>query len=249
MSYRKRDYSIFENFNFERKPIGVKFSISKPEGIEKSEKSLAVCELLREAQTGNPFYVSQENIQCGEHVVGMLEFPPIMYSGQLGPEFAMFKNPGANRRVYDYVPILPKDSVKYITHFPVDQISEDPDVLIFTANTSQAEILLRASSYSNGKMWVARGSTCLACAWIYAYPYLSGELNFSISGLGFSMKARGVLPDGEIIISVPWDIIPMLMENLAEMEWNPSWFDLGREGFIKGVEKLNVDMRQKFSDD
>jgi uncharacterized protein (DUF169 family) len=81
------------------------------------------------------------------------------------------------------------------------------------------------------------------------YPYLSGELNFSISGLGFSMKARGVLPDGLIIISVPWDMIPMLMENLEEMEWNPSWFELGREGFIKGVEKLDVDMKQKLADD
>ncbi len=249
MSGRKRDYSILDKFNFERKPIGVKFSLGKPEGIEQSDKSLAVCELFGEAQNGKPFYVSQENIQCGEHVVGMLEFPPIMYSGQLGREFAMFKNAGANRRVYDYIPLLPKDSVKYITHFPIDKMSEDPDVLIFTANTIQAEILLRAGSYSNGKMWSAKGSTCLACAWIYAYPYLSGELNFSISGLGFSMKARGVLPDGLIIISVPWDVIPMLMENLEDMEWNPTWFELGREGFIKGVERLDVDMRKKLSID
>jgi hypothetical protein len=72
-------------------------------------------------------------------------------------------------------------------------------------------------------------------------------LNFSISGLGFSMRARGVLPEGLIIISVPWDMIPMLIENLEEMEWNPSWFELGREGFIKGVEKLSVDMRKKLS--
>jgi uncharacterized protein (DUF169 family) len=249
MSRKKRDYSIFEKFNFERKPIGVKFSLSKPEGIVQSDKSLAVCELFREAQTGKPFYVSQENIQCVEHVIGMLEFPPIMYSGQLGPEFSMFKNPGANRRVYDYMPILPKESVKYITHFPIEKMSEDPDVLVITANTTQAEVLLRASSYSTGKMWSSKGSTCLACAWIYAYPYLSGELNFSISGLGFSMKARRVLPEGMIIISVPWDMVPMLIENLEEMEWNPSWFELGREGFIRGVEKLDVDMRKKLSVD
>lgn len=249
MSSKKRDYSVFEKFNFEREPIGVKFSLGKPEGIQQSDKRLALCELFKEAQTGKPFYVSQENIQCGEHVVGMLEFPPIMYSGQLGREFAMFKNSGANRRVYDYMPILPKNSVKYITHFPIEQMSEDPDILIITANATQAEVLLRASSYSTGKMWSSKGSTCLACAWIYAYPYLSGELNFSISGLGFSMKARGVLPEGLIIISIPWDMIPMLIENLEEMEWNPSWFELGREGFIKGVEKLDVDMKKKFSVD
>ena len=34
MNSKKRDYSIFEKFNFERKPVGVKYSLGKPEGIE-----------------------------------------------------------------------------------------------------------------------------------------------------------------------------------------------------------------------
>ena len=246
MSSTPRDYSIFDKFNFERKPVGVKYSLSKPDGIEPLDKSLALCELFKEAQTSKPFYVTQENIQCGEHVLGMLDFPPLMYSGQLGPEFAMFKNPGANRRIYDYVPILPKDSVKYIIHSPVDQMSFDPDLLIITANTAQAEIILRASSYSDGKMWSSKGSTCLACAWIYAHPYLNGELNYTVSGLGFSMKARQVLPDGLMIISVPFDGLSSLIENLQDMEWNPHWFSLGRDGIIKGVEKLSEKMRQVF---
>ena len=242
MSSRQRDYSIFDKFNFERKPVGVKYSLRKPDGIEQLDKSVALCELSEEAQTSRPFYATKENIQCGEHVLGMLDFPPIMYSGQLGPEFAMFKNPAANRRVYDYVPILAKDSVKYITCSPLDQLSADPDLLIITANTTQAEILLRASSYSNGKMWSFKGTTCLACAWLYAYPYLSGELNLTVSGLGFSMKARQVLPEGLIIISIPGDLLTTMIENLQDMEWNPHWFSLGREGFIKGVKELDERM-------
>lgn len=110
------------------------------------DKSLGLYELFKEAQTHNPFYITKEDTQCGEHVLGIEIFPPIMYSGQLGPMFSMFKNPGANRKIYDYVPILPKDSVIYITGFPADQMSFDPDLLIITANTAQAEIILRASS-------------------------------------------------------------------------------------------------------
>jgi uncharacterized protein (DUF169 family) len=125
----------------------------------------------------------------------------------------------------------------------------DPDVLIIAANTTQAEIILRASSYANGKMWSSRGSTCLACAWLYAYPYLSGELNYTVSGLGFSMKARGVLPEGLIIISVPGDLLDTIMENLQDMEWNPHWFSLGREGFIKGVRELDERMRREILND
>ena len=171
-----------------------------------------------------------------------------MYSGQLGPLYAMFKTPGANRRIYDYVPTLPKDSVKYITHASIDKMNFDPDLLIFTASPSQAEILLRASSYSDGKMWNAKGTTCLACAWIYAHPYLSGEMNYTISGLGFSMKARGVLPEGLIIITFPFDAISPLIENLKEMDWDPFWFHLGREGFIKEVPKKTAALLKKFAE-
>jgi hypothetical protein len=29
------------------------------------------------------------------------------------------------------------------------------------------------------------------------------------------------------------------MDNLNEMEWEPEWFKLGREGFIQAVKKLD----------
>ncbi|MGD0780811.1 MAG: DUF169 domain-containing protein [Dehalococcoidales bacterium] len=248
MSVKKLDYSIFDRFNFKYKPVGVKYSIEKPEGIKPTSKSLALCELFKEAQTNQPFYITKENVQCGEQVLGIVDYPPIMYSGQLGPMFSMFKNPGANRRIYDYVPHLPKDSVKYITHAAIDKMTFDPDLLIFTTNPSQAEILLRASSFSDGKMWQAKGTTCLACAWIYAHPYLSGEMNYTISGLGFSMKARGVLPDGLIIITFPFDTISSLIENLKEMEWEPYWFKLGREGFVKEVKKRSGELAKKLAE-
>jgi uncharacterized protein (DUF169 family) len=245
MNAKKLDYAIFDRFNFERKPVGVKYSMDVPEGIGPAEKGLALCELFKEAQTGRPFYVSE--VQCGEQVLGQRDYPPVMYSGQLGPMYAMFKTPGANRRIYDYVPHLPKDSVKYITHAAIDQMTFDPDLLIFTASPSQAEVLLRASSFSDGKMWHAKATTCLACAWIYAHPYLTGEINYTVSGLGFSMKARGVLPDGLIILTFPFDTIASLIENLKEMEWEPYWFKLGREGFVTEVRRTSGELFQKLS--
>ena len=30
MAKKQRDYSVFDRFNFERKPVGVKFLITKP---------------------------------------------------------------------------------------------------------------------------------------------------------------------------------------------------------------------------
>lgn len=246
MSQQTLNYSIIDKLNFERRPVGIKFTMKKPEDIEPLDRPLALCEMFKEAQTSKPFYGTRETLQCGEHVVGYEEFPPIMYSGQLGRHFAMFKNQAANRRIYDYVPIMPKDSVDYIIHSSYDQMTFEPDIMIFTADARQGEILLKVphftSSYADGKMWNFKGSTCLACAWLYAYPYLNGELNCCVSGLGFSMKARQVLPDGLLMIAVPWNLLPGLLDNLEEMEWEPRWFSLGRDGFIEAVKQLDEDI-------
>jgi uncharacterized protein (DUF169 family) len=237
MSATPRDYSIFDKFNFEYQPVGVKYSLAKPRGIKQLEKSLGLCELFKEARTSEPFYVSQENIQCGEQILGMTQFPPLMHSGSLGSMFSMFKNAQANARIYEYMPILSADSVKYASFAQIKKMKFEPDVLIITAKVSQAEVILRASTYDTGKMWSNKGTTCLACAWIYAQPYLTGEMNYTISGLGFSMKARGVLPEGLMIISLPNDKILPLIDNLKNMDWHPDWFDMGREKFIETVKQ------------
>jgi uncharacterized protein (DUF169 family) len=240
------DYSIFKKFGFERQPVGINFALKEPQGIRQLDKQLGVCEMFKEAQTSEPFYASVDNVQCGSQVMGMAGFPPVMASGQLGSEFSMFKTPAANRRVYDYVPVMPRDTVKYIIHSSLDKLTSDPDVLIITATAPQAEIFLRASSYSDGRMWNAKGSTCLACSWFYAYPYLTGQLNYGISGLGFSMKAREVLPSGLVIISIPGEMLPMMIANLQEIEWEPEWFRLGRDGFVQAVQDLEARIAKEF---
>jgi len=243
----QRDYSILEKIKFDYAPVGVKFSMDKPDGVDLLDGRYFLCELLRLAHEGKAFSTSE--LECGNQVLGYAEYPPVMYSGQLGPIFNMFKNPAANRRVYDYVPHLPYHSVKYITHAPVDKVNFEPDLLIFTCKPSHAEILLRASSFSNGKMWHSRATTCLACAWNYAQPYMSGEMNYTITGLGFSMKAIRAMPEGLIIISFPSNAIGSLLENLNDMELFPHWFDLGKEGFLTEREKREKELRMKLFGD
>lgn len=243
-----RDYSIFDKFNFERKPIGIKYMLKKPEGIERIDKPLALCELFAEAQKREqPFYTEQEDVGCGGQLLGMVDMPPFMYSGQIGRYYSMFRDDNANRRVYEYLPKLAKDSVKYIIFSPVDKLTVDPDLLIVTADATQAEVLLRASSYSSGKMWSSRGTTCLSCAWVYVYPYLSGELNYTVTGFGYGMKARQVFPSGLIVLSIPFDMLATMMEDLQEMEWDPDWFHMDNDEFVKNQIKVEEQLTRDFS--
>ena len=152
MSAGKLDFSLLDRFDFEYKLVGIKYTLKKPDNINPLNKELAICEMFKKAQTSEPFYATKEASQCREYVVEYEEFPTLMYSGQLCPHFSMFKNALANRKVYDYIRLLPKDSAKYIIHASYDKMTFDPDLMIFTTNIRQAEILMRASTFASGDM-------------------------------------------------------------------------------------------------
>jgi hypothetical protein len=41
-----------------------------------------------------------------------------------------------------------------------------------------------------------------------------------ITGMAYGMIARKVFPEGKVLISIPWNRIPAITQNLNEMEWD-----------------------------
>jgi uncharacterized protein (DUF169 family) len=244
----KQDLSIFNKFNFERPPVGIKFSPTKPDGIKRPDKTLALCEMLGEAQQRGPFCATKDDFECvGPLLLGMVEPDPIFESGMVGPMLGIFKESRANKRIYQYIPRMMRGTVNYVTFSPLDKLSFEPDVLVVTANPSQAEIILRAGSYTTGKMWSGRGTPVMGCAWIFVYPYLSGELNFTVAGLYSGMKARRALPEGLIVISLPWDLLPVIAANLQDMEWVLSEFKETRDEHNETFKRIAEILKQEFA--
>jgi hypothetical protein len=65
MSRLSLDLSIFNKFDFKGPPVGVKFMFHKPDGIERLNKNMAFCVMVKEAQEGRaPFYADLENNAC-----------------------------------------------------------------------------------------------------------------------------------------------------------------------------------------
>lgn len=244
------DLSIYRKFNFEKPPVGVKFLLNRPEGIGQLDKTLSFCEMIKEAQRREtPFYFSKENEGCvGKTVLGMEEMPLFVEGGHIGPKFGIFQEPRANNKIYEYIPKFRPGLVNYVALSPLDKLAFEPDVLILTATTSQAEILLRAMSYSTGEIWAAKTTGVLGCAWIFIYPYQSGKVNYTVTGLAFGAKSKEVFEEGWILISIPYNWIPIITQNLQEMEWVlPSYKD-GREKFLKREQRV-FDEALKETDD
>jgi uncharacterized protein (DUF169 family) len=241
------DLSIYKKFKFEKPPVAVKFLETRPEGIEQLDKNLSFCEMLKEAQQrGTPFYFAKENETClGSAVLGMEDFPTFAEAGQIGINLEIFQEPRANSSLYQHLPKLPRGIVNYVAFATLDKLTFEPDLLILTANTSQAEIVLRAMCYSTGEIRESKTTGVLGCAWLYIYPYRSGKVNYTPTGLAFGMKSKEAFEEGWILISIPYHWIPTITQNLKEMNWVPPSYTEGREKFLERERANLEELRQR----
>jgi uncharacterized protein (DUF169 family) len=252
MVSKPHDYSVFDKFNFERKPVGVNFLIARPEGIKRLEKELNFCEMLKEAQENDAFYVGPNDWVCvgvEQMILGMKDPEPLLVSGLFGGEEGLFKGANSCRAMYQCLPRMEKGSVQYVAFAPIDKLSFDPDVLVITADINQAQTLLRSINFSTGQPFVSKATPVVACAWIYVYPVVSGELNYFITGLGLGMEKLNIFPPGLFLISVPFQLIPTMLENLKEMPYSPTTAPgPGGPAHRKRVNKMMADMRKKIKE-
>jgi uncharacterized protein (DUF169 family) len=236
----RTDLSILKGFDFQYAPVGVKFLYRKPDGIEQLDKQLPFCQMVREAQERKtPFYFAKENEDCfGTMTLGMVDVPAFAEAGELGEAFEVFDEPRANQRIYQQIVKFPKGTVNYVAYSVVDALNFEPDLLILMATPSQAEIILRALSYTTGEMWESKKTPVMGCAWIYNYPYLTGKVNYMVTGMSFGAKAKGVFPEGWLLISLPWDKMKVVLDSLKVMKWVLPSYAEGPEEFRKREARL-----------
>ncbi|MGE5839993.1 MAG: DUF169 domain-containing protein, partial [Deltaproteobacteria bacterium] len=243
MTLNKEDFSVLDKFAFEYPPVAVKFSTKPPLKVERLEGKMALCEMLKTAQQGNAFFADAENHTCeaGLYVLGFADPQEPFVSGEFGAGLRIFEEPRSASRLYLHIPKLGRGVIHSVSFCPLDKLSFDPDLLILLADASQTEILLRAMSYRTGEVWESKFTPAIGCAWTYVYPYLSGKLNYSITGLGHGMRRRKLYPEGRQLVSIPFDILPSMLKTLREMPWVlPAYEPEGNDFIGKLLSDLGV---------
>lgn len=229
----KQDLSVFNKLNLAQEPIGVKFLYRKPEGIDRIGKPMAICEMLREVKSSSaPFYITAEDEDCfGAITLGMKEMPPFAEAGEVGYELEIFGEARANSRIYNYLPRMQRGVVNAVVFSRMSQLTFEPDLLILEATVSQAEIVLRAMDYLSGGLRESKSTGVFGCSWLFTYPFQTGKINFTITGLAFGMKAKKVFTEGQILFSIPYDWIPILIHNMNDMKFELPSYREGVEAF------------------
>jgi len=238
------DMSIYKKLKLERPAIGMKYCFNRPEGIKQLDKSLALCEMVKEAQQrSEPFYFSKENEDCaGKNALGMTETSAAATAGQIGGGGRIFQDDRANSNliysVYENFPKIVKGTINYVAYAQVDRLTFEPDLLVIVGTAEQAEIVMRATAYTTGELYRSVVSTVFACASLYVYPYQNGSVNYVVTGMTFGMRSKEVYPSGLVLIVIPYQRIPAVTYSLNKMTWVPEAYTEGREKFIKHEKKV-----------
>ena len=153
MILTEKNVAIFNKFDFDVSPVGVKFLTQRPEMVERIDENMAFCEMLKKAQLGDAFFADAQNHTCdaGMYVLGQADAAAPYISGEFGAGLKIFEAPRTAARLYHHIPKIGRGVVNYVAFSPLDKLPFEPDVLIILAETNQTEILLRAMSYKPEK--------------------------------------------------------------------------------------------------
>jgi uncharacterized protein (DUF169 family) len=233
------DMSIYKKLNLERPAVGMKYCFHKPEGIRQLDKTLALCEMVKEAQQrSQPFYFTRENEECaGKYALGMEETSAAAAAGQIGGGGRIFQDDRANSSliysVYRNFPKVVPGTINYVACAQVDRLTFEPDLLVIVGTAEQAEIVMRAMAYTTGELYRSVVSTVFACASLYVYPYQTGNVNYVVTGMTYGMRCKEVYPSGLVLIVIPYQWLTAVTQSLNVMTWVPEAFTQGRDKFVK----------------
>jgi uncharacterized protein (DUF169 family) len=229
---------VFSELALPYSAVAIKFCRNRPEGYVQAEGVDVFCSFLKKVQDENkPFYTTVENDKCmGRVVLGMIDLETNHGSGQVGYEMEVFRSPAANARLYHEAPMLKRGVCNFVVFCPVALCEFYPDLVICVANTQQAQLLLRATSYISGDLWESKSSYVMSCAWTYAYPYITGKVNHLFTGMHFGLQIQQTYPSGLHIVTIPFTKLDEVITALCEMKHVPMEIRKDRESQIKTQE-------------
>ena len=174
---RQSDKELIRKLDLSYPAVAVKLRFEQPDVPHYSGEKLAFCQYVKVVQeTGKHFYIGESDDACyGRMALGMIDKPPVTASGQAGYDFGCYKSPVGCQQLYQKLPIVEPHTVNFVEFCPALDCDFDPDLLFFVADLPQADILMRATSYISGDLWESKSSPVISCAWMYAYPIISGK--------------------------------------------------------------------------
>jgi uncharacterized protein (DUF169 family) len=190
-----------------------------PEDIPHIGETTRHCQMVDNVRRlGTEFYATLDDQMCkgGASVMGLTEMSPKLKSGEVYYNLNHFASIEAAKTTMDRVPMVEANSIRAVLYAPLEKASFVPDVILVIARPKIVMELSQALLQKNGgRVNAGFAGKQSVCADGVSYPYLTGEAGVTI-GCSGSRKYTEI-QDEEMIMSVPVDMLPALVESAKVM--------------------------------
>jgi uncharacterized protein (DUF169 family) len=216
--YAELSNKLKVTLGLESSPIAIAFSTEPPEGVEQMKGRMRLCQMLDKVRLdGESFYTNYENHECdgGAYSCGLITPNERLKTGEfLARDLGLFGSRRAARRFISSIPRIESETVKVVSFSPLETAKFEPDVIVLICNAKQGMKIAEAFAYQSGKNTAGLTGPPI-CSAVVAYPFLSGEVVYSLGDMGArrSMKVK----DEDIFVAIPAELLSDIVENLGKL--------------------------------
>jgi len=215
--YAELSNKLKETLGLERSPIAISFSNEPPEGVEQMNGQIRLCQMLDKVRLdGESFYTEYKNHGCdgGAYSCGLIMPSERLKTGEfLAKDLGLFGSKRAARRFISSIPRIEPETVKVVSFSPLEKATFEPDVVVLICNAKQGMKIAEAVAYQSGKNTLGLTGPPI-CSAVVAYPFLSGEVVYSLGDMGASRSMK--IKDEDIFVRSPQSCYPIswrILEN------------------------------------
>ena len=222
--FEKISQDLTQLLNLRYLPVGVTLyqDATPPAHIPQTTENLkSYCQALVLAGEGRTLLLKSEQMGCklGTSVLGFeTEMEAFLDDGVLEKYgVGLFATEEASAETLLKSHYLEKGETRSALIAPLTAFQEDPQVVVFTADSQQVMWLLYAVNYEKGgRMDLPQSGGALGgCADITTWPLLSGQANVTFLGLGCRVKSA--IDPQHLMMGIPGNNLVKVYQNILAM--------------------------------
>ena len=202
----------------QRSVVGVRFLFTENEFnsslVNTTKGKMSYCTMVRKATLGYSTKANKDNFSClgGARALGIIELDDNFKSGRNYYNMGIYKDLTVSKTLVANMAFC-KQRIYGIEVMPLENCTNDPDVILMVMNPHQAMRVMQGYAYVyGGDFHIKTTGNQAICSECTAYPFEFNSINASFMCTGTRYNARW--DDSELMVGIPFNQLTSLVEGI-----------------------------------
>lgn len=218
-NFNKEDIILFKSLlGTKRKAVGIKFLFDKKEyddfDADENKGMMPYCTMVRNATNGRSVKANIDHFACvtSARALGLIKPNNDAISGRVHREMGVYSDLTISRSVAKDM-VYCEHEIYGVGIKPLEEYTEEPDVLIIVTNPLNVMRILQGYTYHNGQVKTIKMAGMQAiCQECTSYPYETNTINTSMMCSGTRHVAQW--GEDEMAVGIPYNKFKYVVDGI-----------------------------------